>query len=104
MTSSRYDPKPVRIRLSQSLRPNGPHENSIIQVAVTMLRARLAADWEWPEWEFEGYLVGDYATKIWVGGQLETYGAPKNDCRVISMGTFSVLEPGRQLGVDSIHG
>jgi len=81
----------------------------VVQLVITNIRvvhtvAQLWADglpdrYEYPEYEFDAWLLGDCPEKIWIRGALRT-----NDTRSIQECTLYRLKPGEELGTDRTPG
>jgi hypothetical protein len=78
-------------------------ETVVILVAPTAIRAvydnpdRPNERHEAAEYEFEGYLVGDYRDKIWVIGELSN-NTPDERGRIDEITVYR-LEPGEEMGI-----
>jgi hypothetical protein len=95
MQSSRSAPIPVMLEVHD---PAGQAENSVLlPIRATAVRTVQDADWDEPEYEFDGYVVrrdgGDEVT--WLRGALRTNGETSiQEC------TLYRLNPGDELGTD----
>ena len=93
------DPRPVTLTTDASLLTDeGPGsrrtEEITIQIFVTAIRVVMQPDYEYPEWEFEGWLKDDQFERTWFRGVLRviTHEDDEVEC------TLYRLEPGEEWG------
>ncbi|NEA65306.1 hypothetical protein [Streptomyces sp. SID12488] len=67
-----------------------------IQMVPTLLRTIFVSEQGCAEYEFEGWLLGDYPERIWVQGQLRTGGEPG----VVDEGSIRRLVAHEEIGTD----
>ncbi len=91
-TTRRYNPATVTFTVNGSFVDTNV-EDVTIQVAPTCLRTTIDDQYEYPEYEFEGWLIGDPPYKTWVRGSLNT-----NDTDEIVECTLFRLRPNEEYG------
>jgi hypothetical protein len=97
--SGPHDPRPVTFTTDASLlTEEGPGRGATqeieIQIFITALRVVMQPDYEYPEWEFEGWLKDDQLERTWLRGVLRviTYDDDEVEC------TLYRLTPGEEWG------
>jgi hypothetical protein len=102
MVSSRYNrPRPMELELLQYRDFGADVEGDLvvtILVVPTALRTTFVEGHDWPDFEFEGWVLGQPG-KPWVRGALKY-----NERHDIRECTIYVLEPGQEMGTERTPG